>query len=75
MSRRARARAFTDKRAITYFDGDAPDIEAAFARLTAERPKQETEDQTLHLKDGSAMDKREPWHLPDHHPQRGQVPR
>lgn len=62
MSRRARTR--PDKRAITYFDGDAPDIEAAFARLTAERPKQETEDQTLHLKDGSAIDKRRPWSFP-----------
>lgn len=62
MSRRARTR--PDKRAITYFDGDAPDIEAAFARLTAERPKQETEDHTLHLKDGSAIDKRRPWSFP-----------
>lgn len=62
MSRRARTR--PDKRAITYFDGDAPDIEAAFARLTAERPKQETEDRTLHLKDGSAIDKRRPWSFP-----------
>lgn len=62
MSRRARNR--PDKRAITYYTGDAPDIEAAFARLTAERPKQETEDQTMHLKDGSAIDKRQPWSFP-----------
>lgn len=61
MSRRARNR--PDKRSL-YYTGDAPDIEAAFARLTAERPKQETEDQTRHLKDGSAIDKRRPWSFP-----------
>lgn len=65
MSRRARARAGTDKRAISYFTGDAPDIDAAFARLTAERgEKQEPEDRLLHLKNGGAIDKRRPWSFP-----------
>ena len=63
MSRRARAR--PDKRAITYFDGDAPDIDAAFARLTAERgEKQEPEPGALQLKDGTTVDTKEWWRLP-----------
>lgn len=63
MSRRARTR--PDKRAITYFDGDAHDIEAAFARLTAERrEKQEPEPGALQLKDGTTVDTKEWWRLP-----------
>lgn len=60
MSNRARNR--PDKRAITYYTGDAPDIDAAFARLTAERgEKQEPEPGALQLKDG---DTKEWWRLP-----------
>lgn len=63
MSRRARSR--PDKRAIVYYTGEATDIEAAFAKLTAERgEKQEPEDRLLHLKNGGAIDKRQPWSFP-----------
>ncbi len=63
-SRRARNR--INKR-VSYFDGEAPDIEAAFARLTSERAPKEVEEpepRLLTMKDGSAIDKREPWQLP-----------
>lgn len=63
MSRRSRNR--QDKRAIAYYTGDAPDIDAAFARLTAERrEKQEPEPGALQLKDGTTVDTKEWWRLP-----------
>lgn len=64
MSRRARNR--LDRRAID-FDGPAPDIEAAFAKLTAERKQREDggdEGDTITTKDGSTVDLRAPWALP-----------
>ncbi len=60
-SRRARTR--PDKRAITYHDGEAPDIERAFQKLTAERKP--VEEPTLTLRDGSVVDLREPWKVPN----------
>lgn len=63
MSNRARNR--PDKRAITYFDGDAHDIEAAFARLTAERKdSRESEPESITLKTGQRIDTRADWSFP-----------
>lgn len=59
-SRRSRTR--PDKRAITYHDGDAPDIERAFQKLTAERKP--VEEPTLTLRDGSMVDLKAPWKGP-----------
>lgn len=62
MSRRARSR--LDKREVR-FDVDAPDIERAFARLTAERRDTCGDEGTsLTLKDGSTVDLAAPWPLP-----------
>ena len=64
MSRRLRTR--LDRRSID-FDGPAPDIEAAFAKLTAERKQREEggdEGDTITTKDGSTVDLRAPWRVP-----------
>lgn len=64
MSRRARNR--QDRRAVN-FDGPAPDIEAAFAKLTAERVQRDEggdEGETITTKDGSVLDLRKPWPMP-----------
>lgn len=64
MSRRARNR--PDRRAVN-FDSPAPDIEAAFAKLTAERkPLEEVGDEgdTITTNDGRTVDLRAPWQLP-----------
>ena len=64
MSRRARIR--LDRRAID-FDGPAPDIEAAFAKLTAERSQRDEggdEGEAIATKDGSTVDLRAPWPMP-----------
>lgn len=64
MSRRARNR--TDRRAVN-FDGPAPDIEAAFAKLTAERQPLEQggdEGDTITTQDGATVDLRAPWPMP-----------
>lgn len=62
-SRRSRSR--PDKRAITYHAGDAPDIEAAFARLTAERKeRREPEPEVITLKTGHRIDTRADWNFP-----------
>lgn len=63
-SRRSRNR--PDRRAVN-FDGPAPDIEAAFAKLTAERKQREEggdEGDTITTKDGSTVDLRAPWPMP-----------
>lgn len=65
-SRRSRNR--PDKRAVD-FDGPAPDIEAAFAKLTAERKPREDDDSPITLEDGSVVDLAKPWAMPGEHPQ------
>ena len=63
MSRRARSR--PDKRAIVYYTGEAMDIEAAFARLTAERKdSRESEPESITLKTGQRIDTRADWSFP-----------
>lgn len=64
MSRRARNR--TNRRVVN-FDGPAPDIEAAFAKLTAERqPREDVGDEgdTITTKDGTTVDLCNPWPMP-----------
>lgn len=63
-SRRSRTR--PDKRQLAYHDGGSPELERALANIAGlpVKPRTEGEDEPITLKDGSTVDLRKPWPMP-----------